>query len=88
MIYIEECYDRCFADNGEGCTILTDYEVCDSTCPFYKPMGCNDWVKVKRDKPVAIYAPEEYERKYGIDEKDRKHRELYWRIKNVSKRKG
>ena len=87
MIYLEECTDKCFAEIFGECGILTDYDVCGNTCPFYKPRGCMDWVRTKRDKSEALYAPEEYERRFN-NEADRKHRELYWRIKNVSRSKG
>ena len=88
MIYVEDCTDRCYAEIFDDCSVLTNYETCGNECRFYKPVGCADWIRVRRNGSDELYAPEEYERRYAENEKDRKHRALYWRIKNVSVRKG
>lgn len=86
MIYLDDCTDRCFAEIFADCGLLTEYDTCGNKCPFYKPVGCMDWIRVRRNGRVELYAPEEYERKFN-NEKDRKQRELYWRIKNVPRSK-
>ena len=81
MIYLEECTDRCYAEEGGGCTALIGDGICGNACPFYKPRGCKDWIRIKRNGKAVLMAPEEYERSFGSEE-DRKRRALYWRIKN------
>lgn len=29
-------------------------------CPFYKPAGCEDWIKVEHNGEAWILTPEEY----------------------------
>lgn len=52
----------CFANNG-WCIALTEHD--DSKCgtygcPFYKPEGCEDWIKIEEENCVKLYTPEEY----------------------------
>ena len=82
MIDVKEMCDRCFAKEAGDCTILNDIEICGNSCPFYKPIGCKDWVRVKQGDGVMLYAPEEYERSFK-DEKDSKPKAVYWHIKRV-----
>lgn len=86
MIYLDECNDRCFADKAGQCNIMAfPSENCDNTCPFYKPRGCADWIRTKRNKRAVIFTPEELERRQEEYEKDRKHRSLYWQVKRAPK---
>ena len=84
MIEIKELSDRCFADKAGECSILDDIEKCDTSCPFYKPKSCKDWVKVKQGGEMVIYAPEEYERSFK-DEENSKPKAVYWHLKRVPK---
>lgn len=60
MVNITNCKEPCFAQMAMGCKILT----CECTgkehCPFYKPIWCNDWIRVERGKEVWLVPPEEY----------------------------
>lgn len=77
MIDLTECKDRCYADHMGKCGLLNTYVPCNE-CPFYKPRGCRDWVRVK-DK---LYAPEEYEERFK--EKEKKHiKHPAWTIRTV-----
>lgn len=84
MIDVKELYDRCFADMAGGCAVLDNMEVCDNTCPFYKPQACKDWVRIKQGDRVMLYTPEEYERSFK-DEEDSKPKAVYWHLKRVSR---
>lgn len=56
-------HDKCFAEGYKGvCRLLTiKSDVCrTSKCPFYKPDGCKDWVRVEDDKGTFIIPIEEY----------------------------
>lgn len=85
MINLDECKDRCFATVLGECTVM-DFpnDTCDSSCPFYKPVGCKDWIRLNIKGVNVIVAPEENERRFG-SEKDRKRRSLYWQVKRVPK---
>lgn len=82
MIDVKEIYDRCFAEKAGDCTILSEIEVCNNTCPFYKPVACKDWVRVRQGDGVTLYTPEEYERSFK-DEINYDKKAVYWRIKSV-----
>lgn len=59
MVEITDCREPCFAELKGGCAVLTS--ACNSThCPFYKPAGCKDWIRLERGRKVYILAPEEY----------------------------
>lgn len=61
MVNIKECEDRCFADFGCLCiAVKGKKEKCDNTCDFYKPKGCEDWIRIKREGELWIVPPEEY----------------------------
>lgn len=57
----------CFASIGNekhsGCRILHKIEEKCGTykCPFYKPKGCRDWVRIDDRQGSNIIPPEEYE---------------------------
>lgn len=82
-IDLDECFEPCDMAVLGGCDALHVLaEECDSRCPWYKPQGCGDWVRVGN----IIYPPEEYERKF-VNEDDGEQKTLYWHIKRVPKRK-
>lgn len=47
-----------------GCKLLRqDHEKCGTyKCPFYKPQGCKDWVRVEDGQGVSLVPAEEYYR--------------------------
>jgi predicted Fe-S protein YdhL (DUF1289 family) len=63
MIDITKQDQKCFAYVFEQCTILTETN-CEG-CKFYKPEGCDDWVRLEVGERVLIIEPEEYERFRG-----------------------
>ncbi len=59
--------DPCFAlapARYGGCKLLTTVdEKCGTyKCPFYKPLGCKDWVRVEDRQGTALVPEEEYYR--------------------------
>lgn len=62
MIDITDYKERCFADAMGVCRVLTEniaFE-CNATCPFYKPKGCREWVRINTSTKVWLLTPEEY----------------------------
>ena len=54
--------EPCFAKlrNG-GCRALAVIsDNCGRDCPFYKPTGCKDWVRIEDKMGVNFIPPEEY----------------------------
>lgn len=53
---------RCFADwTGECSTMVERDRNCGSyKCPFYKPLDCEEWIKIEKEDHVEFYTPEEY----------------------------
>lgn len=54
----------CFAQSVfDECKIMDSYDDNCNTynCPFYKPEGCKDWIKIETEDGVCLYAPEELE---------------------------
>ena len=45
-----------------GCKLLTiEHKSCGTyKCPFYKPKGCKDWIRVEDRQGVSIVPEEEY----------------------------
>ena len=75
MIDLTKCTEKCYADTMGTCCLLIEMpSECNAECPFYKPRGCKDWVRVG----TALYTPEEYEER-NKDVKEVKH--PVWRIK-------
>lgn len=57
-INVNEINDKCFAKvRGGGClvTIISEAD-CGPSCPFYKPEGMSDWIRVGN----YLIPPEEY----------------------------
>lgn len=62
MIDLTTCTDKCFANSLGTCRVLTTTaENCTATCPFYKPKGCRDWIRMVAGDRVLLLTPEEYE---------------------------
>lgn len=60
MIEISEAKDRCFARLRSGnCMILSRQENCNPKCAFYKPEGCEDWVRYENKNGIWLIPPEE-----------------------------
>ena len=63
MIDVTDRKDKCFAFISNQCTILTATE-CEK-CKFYKPRGCEDWVRLNIQDRIIMVEPEEYARLKG-----------------------
>ena len=61
---LETTNEPCFGKNRMGnCTVLAVIAwKCGKTCPFYKPKGCKDWIRVDDKQGVNLIPPEEYEK--------------------------
>lgn len=64
-IELKDASDPCFGiENAAGkktCRILCESEPkCDSSCSFYKPENCKDWVRVEDEEGISLVPPEEY----------------------------
>ena len=64
MIDITNIKDKCFADSLGECRVLssTISLECNASCPFYKPKGCEQWIRINTKSRAWIMPPEEYER--------------------------
>lgn len=58
----KETDGKCFADSEWGCEAMTGYHKKCGTyqCTFYKPIGCEDWVKIEHENCIKLYSPREY----------------------------
>ena len=57
---IQLSYDeKCYAKIQGQCVVLTETNC--TNCPFYKPVGCEDWVKVNEHGTTYLLDPEEYD---------------------------
>lgn len=62
-IRLEETRQICDAySNVVNCSALTTVDKnCGSyRCPFYKPDGCKDWVRIEDEDGCSLIPPEEY----------------------------
>ena len=70
-IELKTIKDKCFAafENEEGCSCLTGpYEACTAAgCPFYKPDGLRDWIRVEDKDGINLLPPEEYRQALGYE---------------------
>ena len=62
MVEITGTIEKCFAELYGGCAILTDNSRCGYRCPFYKPTGCEDWVRLETKNEIFLIPPEECKR--------------------------
>ena len=61
MVEISKISEKCFAEIYSGCLILCDTQPeCNPQCPFYKPIGCEDWIRREIGDEVWLIPPEEY----------------------------
>lgn len=75
MIDLTDCHERCYADQMGKCYILNEIAYrCNASCPFYKPRGCKDWVRIGNN----LHTPEEYNERF---KKVREVKHPTWRIK-------
>lgn len=74
MKYMDE---KCWAEGKHGCKALKiPHEDCGSyKCPFYKPEGCEDWIRSEIDGEQVLKIPKSYE-----PEKLEKPKQDYWRF--------
>ena len=61
-IDLRQTTEKCFAARDGACGIkLFASGICNSCrCPFYKPQGCKDWIRVEESSNITIVPPEEY----------------------------
>lgn len=62
-IRLEETRQPCchFSAAVECSAMTTADERCGSyRCPFYKPEGCRDWVRIEDNDGINLMPPEEY----------------------------
>ena len=61
MIKLSTIKEKCFGELADGCTVVKDeYIECGHQCPFYKPIGCEDWIRKEIEGEAWIVPPEEY----------------------------
>lgn len=79
MIDVTGSNDKCYAQVMGTCGILNTEQECSYKCPFYKPKGCKDWVRVGN----KMYTPEEYEANFKV-KAQAKH--PCWAIRSTKKK--
>lgn len=81
MVEITTLEEKCFAELKSGCGVLSrsDYK-CSPQCPFYKPTGCEDWIRREKDGQIWLIPPEEHERSIKNEQDLQNKRKLYWFI--------
>ena len=61
MVEISNIKDKCFAErHGGGCVVLSVRLSCNPRCPFYKPVGCEDWIRREVGDEIWLIPQEEY----------------------------
>lgn len=60
MVEISKCKEPCFALKTAGCQILVGECEGKENCKWYKPKGCEDWIRSERGDEVWLIPPEEY----------------------------
>lgn len=65
-INLRYTHDKCCAETHGGCRVLIarDENCRTYKCPFYKPEGCKDWVRVDDKRGSNLIPPEEYKDYY------------------------
>ena len=80
-IDLKNTREKCFAatDGMCGMKILNE-EACNSyRCPFYKPQGCRDWIRVERADRIMLVPPEEYFARKKPSEEKLPTWKVHWR---------
>ena len=84
MVEITTLEEKCFARLQRGCSVLSRSDPeCSPQCSFYKPAGCEDWIRKEKNGEIWIIPPEEYERSKRHEQNLQDKRKLYWIIKSV-----
>lgn len=65
MVDITNSKEKCFAyrktDKKVKCSALRGLQPnCSNKCRFYKPSGCEDWVRREIGEKIWLIPPEEY----------------------------
>lgn len=78
MIDITKSTEKCFADSLGECRVLSETISleCNASCPFYKPIGCREWVRINTKAKAWLLTPEEYEERF----KDTEEKPPSWKI--------
>ncbi len=65
-INLQYTHDKCYAEaHGECRALITKHKYCRSyKCPFYKPEGCKDWIRIDDKTGSNLIPPEEYKDYY------------------------
>lgn len=59
-INLKDVKDKCFAKTDKGvCEALWEDSPCTFECPFYKPTGCEDWIRLEKGAEKWLIPPEE-----------------------------
>lgn len=62
-VNLKQINEPCFAEIGRnnGCRVLskTDDSCGTYRCPFYKPQGCREWVRIDDRMGVNLIPPED-----------------------------
>ena len=84
MVEITDIDEKCFAHLKSGCAVLSRSDInCTPQCPFYKSVGCEDWIRREKDNGIWLVPPEEYERSIKNEQDIQNKRKLYWFIKSM-----
>ncbi len=84
MVEISNIDEKCFARLKSGCSVLSRSDIeCTPQCKFYKPVGCEDWIRREVNGEIWVIPPEEYERSKRNEQSIQDKRKLYWIIKSV-----
>lgn len=60
MVEISNIKEKCFAEFRGGCAVLSVRLTCSPRCPFYKPAGCEDWIRREVGDEIWLIPQEEY----------------------------
>jgi len=65
-INLQNTYDKCCNEKHGGCrTLISKDKNCRTyKCPFYKPEGCKDWIRIDEKGESNLIPPEEYKQYY------------------------
>lgn len=60
----EPCESAIGHKTSSGCrALIKTHEKCGSyKCPFYKPRGCGDWIRIEDRTGINLIPPEDYRR--------------------------
>lgn len=61
--------------------LISESPACNYTCPFYKPTGCKDWIRVEEGSQILIVPPEVYFK--GSEDEEGEGKPPTWKIRRV-----